>query len=297
MKKMMVVGMIAVVMAIGFLDMAVAEEMIISGYKSGEFAVKGEVEQEMMKVVKAIQAYSVQRNIPQEIITSSSRIKAEAGRLLIKVIGSADSSGVSSINDRLSKDRAEAVAAELVSFFPEARITIVPKGDQDNLRQVKVEYQIVLSMVSQPLTKKQPFKKLERRLVYRPASYLLAASIIAFAFFAMLAFLFLRRPKQQVLVPQPQSPSTMKSTEPAEAWICFGDNHKIKLVKIISNDSEKWEAPFVKGKGTFVSYPDLGEAKRQLEREKTQQYFAGQLNNLLAEKSDRVRWIKKFDLG
>jgi len=103
-----------------------ADERLISGYGTGEFAVKGEIEKQVKILVAEIKA-----------------AQPDSTDLVITVIGSADNRGISAQNDQLSKNRAEAVEGVLASEFPKAKINVVPKGDGENSRQVVVEYKFV----------------------------------------------------------------------------------------------------------------------------------------------------------
>jgi len=103
-----------------------ADERLISGYGTGEFAVKGEIERQVKILVAEIKA-----------------AQPDSTDLVITVIGSADNRGISAQNDQLSKNRAEAVEGVLASEFPKAKINVVPKGDGENSRQVVVEYKFV----------------------------------------------------------------------------------------------------------------------------------------------------------
>ncbi|MDD5031635.1 MAG: OmpA family protein [Patescibacteria group bacterium] len=103
-----------------------ADERLISGYGTDEFAVKGEIEVQVKILVAEIK-------------------DAQPGstNLVITIIGSADNRGISAQNDQLSKNRAEAVEGVLASEFPGAKINVVPKGDGENSRQVVVEYKFI----------------------------------------------------------------------------------------------------------------------------------------------------------
>jgi len=64
--------------------------------------------------------------------------------LKVLVIGSADTTGVSAENDPLSKNRAEPVAALLRYYLPQGtQVEVVPRGDSENARQVRVEWKYV----------------------------------------------------------------------------------------------------------------------------------------------------------
>jgi hypothetical protein len=112
---------------------ATAEEIVvasgeqkISGYGVGEFAVKGEIAGQVKILIARIK-----------------NAQPDSTELAITIIGSADNQGASAENDRLSKERAEAVAGVLSYSFPKTKINIVPAGDEENCRQVVVKYEFI----------------------------------------------------------------------------------------------------------------------------------------------------------
>jgi len=128
-KLMMVAVMVAFV--IGFLTIARAEEVIIRGYATGEFAIKGQTEKQLEKFVSEV------------------RSKQNGGQLEITVIGSADMTGRSVTNDQLAKVRAEQVAAYLTTVLPKARVISWSQGDQADVRRVRVKYTITPALAAQ----------------------------------------------------------------------------------------------------------------------------------------------------
>ena len=113
-----------------FATAAMAEVNIIKGYAKNEFAIKGEVEQRLDTIITNIADQ-------QALIGLECKLK-------IAIIGSADSAGRSQKNDQLAKMRADEVAAVLSYEFPNAHINVWSRGDEDNVRQVKVEYEFIL---------------------------------------------------------------------------------------------------------------------------------------------------------
>ena len=112
-------------------------EMVVSGFESGEFAVKGIILEQINEVVVP----RIKKALPDSTWT-----------VYILVIGSADSVGAPTKNDRLSKDRAEAVAAELASNFPGVKPDVSPHGDEANRRQVVVKYKFVKHFKAESFT-------------------------------------------------------------------------------------------------------------------------------------------------
>lgn len=102
-------------------------EIVVSGFGIDQFAVRGLILEQINEVVVP----RIKKARPDSTWT-----------VYIVVIGSADSVGTSAENDRLSKDRAEAVAAELELNFGVKPI-VTPHGDEANKRQIIVKYKFV----------------------------------------------------------------------------------------------------------------------------------------------------------
>ena len=102
-------------------------KFLITGYNSGEFAVKGPIEDQVMKATKEIKE----------------KIGDRTGRLQVVLIGSADTTGTGPTNDKLARDRAVEVAATLAPNFPpepETKIISRSRGDAENKKQVRGEW-------------------------------------------------------------------------------------------------------------------------------------------------------------
>ncbi|TSC75679.1 MAG: hypothetical protein G01um101430_173 [Parcubacteria group bacterium Gr01-1014_30] len=125
MRRLAIVVLVLVSVATAVAAQEITGEFVVTGYLPGEFAVRGEVERQLNQLVAEIKK------------------RLENGQLQISVIGSADVTGSSPINDRLAQDRAGQVAAVLTANFPEARIVAWSRGDAENIRQVRVEYRII----------------------------------------------------------------------------------------------------------------------------------------------------------
>lgn len=105
-----------------------AQEVKITGYQPGEFAVKNGIEQQLnTNVVKPI---------------GSAMARAIGGDLRIFVTGHADKTGSGAENDRIALARAEQVKEFLSEQFPKATITNLTKGDEANARMVTISWKI-----------------------------------------------------------------------------------------------------------------------------------------------------------
>jgi hypothetical protein len=105
-----------------------AQEVKITGYQPGEFAVKNGIEQQLnTNVVKRI---------------GSAMTRATSEDLRIFVTGHADKTGSGAENDRIALARAEQVKEFLSEQFPKATITNLTKGDEANARMVTISWKI-----------------------------------------------------------------------------------------------------------------------------------------------------------
>lgn len=154
---------------------------IVSGYGSGEFAIKGEPEETLNQGVSSVKA----------------RIKLFSDQMQLQfvVIGSADTTGNSIGNDELAGKRSEQVKAVLSANFPDAKVVSWSKGDADNVRQVRVEYKIIptpapvpapVPVVPAPVITEKPD---ERKEVVLIIIFVLAASAIVILFTSSLPYL------------------------------------------------------------------------------------------------------------
>lgn len=136
MRKIITVGLVVLVV-IFFTSFSFADgELIISGYEPKKFAVDNNIERQINETILAIEK--------DPSMKSDSVLK-------VLVTGSADVTGISAENDPLSKNRAEPVAAKLSHRLPLGTvINIVPRGDTENKRQVRVEWNFV------PIPKTEP---------------------------------------------------------------------------------------------------------------------------------------------
>ncbi len=113
---------------------AITGSFVVSGYESKKYAVDDD---------KLWQINTGIASMAQDVTKTQGMI------LKVLVIGSADITGPSAENDPLSKGRAEPVAAILGHRLPEGTVVrVVPRGDADNARQVRVEWKYVSILVT-----------------------------------------------------------------------------------------------------------------------------------------------------
>jgi len=179
-------------------DRLSAEEKIISGYGVGEFAVKGVIAEQVKILVAMIKTAQTDSTY----------------KVSITVIGSADNLGTSAENDRLSKDRAEAVAAELESNFPGTKPIVAPHGNEANRRQVVVRYEFIrsapdknLAEINAKLDSLSTSKKenlIVRTIMAMPAWKFFGGMIVGLLFIAFLLYAALRlfSPRRKAVAPQ-----------------------------------------------------------------------------------------------
>lgn len=117
----------------------IEHEANVIGYQAGEFAVKGIIEQQLERVAARI---------------SSSRAKSD--QVDFSVIGCADQTGISALNDELGRKRAEEVKAFLSGKFPDARIVARTKGAELDSKMVIVKWKFSSAHVLSPQNTPQP---------------------------------------------------------------------------------------------------------------------------------------------
>jgi hypothetical protein len=190
----------------------------IGEYPIGEFAVKGQVEQQLNQLVAEIKGKM-----------------ADGDRLQITVVGSADSTGVSAANDRLARDRAEQVAAVFSANFPEAKIIAWSKGDAENVRQVRVEYKIISTPIPAPVP--EPAKPKEKDWTL----FWFALLIMIISTFVLFCFSYKTRTKK----------SRVKKAETGIQWINLevkGEKYSIR----VEVEKGEWCSPFFSRSGTLI---------------------------------------------
>ncbi len=154
----------------------------ISGYQTGEFAYKGEVEK-----------------IGNDIIAEIKKISEDGENIMVRIEGFADTVGKTAVNDELARLRAEALAEEFRYQLPKAKISAVSKGDLQNVREVHVSfYKVVLPVVSQvALTTEAEEKKPQSLINIRSVA---VASTVLISILLPAIFLFLNRNRVKIVV-------------------------------------------------------------------------------------------------
>ena len=130
MEKRLVLLIVVMVAILAFAGVAKGGEFTITGYEPKKFAVTDDIK----------------RQVDEEILASIERDPDNKPGTVLKVlvIGSADVTGISAENDPLSDNRAKPVAAILRHQLPLGTIIdVVPRGDTENERQVRVEWNFV----------------------------------------------------------------------------------------------------------------------------------------------------------
>lgn len=246
-----------------FVSTAVAEkrEVVITGYETGEFAVKGTIFKQVEKLVGEIKL-----------------VQPDSTILSLTVIGSADSRGISSQNDRLSKDRAEGVAAMLASNFPEAKINIVPKGDEENSRQVVVKYEFTKIVPDRNIAEIQSKlnslssgtsgieAKIDSLAVKREGSNSWRAGVIVILCFALLISVFLvvkflskKKQQKKALKQQEKALEWKEETIELEIKTTSKGNFRVKVLR-------KWRIVNNRKEEVFISpFTNTGEKKTEIE--------------------------------
>ena len=136
MKNAVLSAMVAI---LAFSGMAEAEtkvfvaEFAISGYEEGDSAFRAEQEIQLI----------IQLNPIKE--------KYSRGEGLVFLLeGSADAKGVSARNTMLAAERARNVESFIKNQFPKAKVESLSRGDQENIRQVKVSCDLYPDLASAP---------------------------------------------------------------------------------------------------------------------------------------------------
>ena len=243
-----VLAAMVIVFAIAFPVMAKTEmeDVIISGYNSGEFAVKGEIENQLQKLV----------------VDLKTRQKKDE-QLQISVIGSADMTGKATANDQLARLRAEQVAAYLQANLPEAMVHAWSKGDEGNVRQVRIK-PVIYSVV--PLSEQQ-VKTLEAAKAQEvapvvpkvlpplevpvevPATESAVDIRFIILFISILIFLLIiiiQQAKIKIKKKEAEAKAKAKAkTILEERWVEAETNGGGYEVRVIKRGDEKWYTPFM----------------------------------------------------
>jgi hypothetical protein len=189
-------GVILTVLAVGVQAEVIEDSIVIKGYASNEFAVKGIIEKQITDLIRKIQEF--QTRFQEQGLTNQV--------LTIGVAGSADRVGKSANNDRLAQNRAEQVAAILSNRFPRAQVQFWSEGDKANIKQVRVEYHLTAALPPPPVKPiiKEIRMETQKIIVKEPAPLndlrLPITGVLVFALLLTLFILRHRRKKDQVEV-------------------------------------------------------------------------------------------------
>lgn len=241
----------------------VAEVFIIDGYLPDQFSVKGEVEEKLNELVSQLQVVQL----------------GQGEKLLISVIGSADSSGRSFNNDQLARLRAEQVAAVLSSQFPNAVVKSWSAGDSENIRKVKVVFTVEkaeeVAVINELETPTKPIWKESLILVGT-----VGISVIAVVAFG---FLFLRKAQLQ---PQKVQIQQIEKAELIQSKILQKQVQEVVigeyLIPIEYRDGFYW-SPFVSKNGNPIRRESFSDIKRSVKGCLENSEFAQQKEKLIQE--------------
>lgn len=196
----------------------------IAGYQTGEFAVKGTVEQQLNR----------------KVVTPLSARLAKGGEIEFFVAGSADKVGNGAENDRLAKSRADEVGAFLSEKFPDAKIVTLSKGDGMNTRSVTISWK---------LTKQTPAAGQPRKA--SDASIISLVILVIVSGFATTRVLFLRKQKREVETQEEVAPpkvTIMPKPKEIETKYAEGTWHGKTVIFPLNRqetpEGKKWGTPF-----------------------------------------------------
>jgi len=184
------------------------QETRITGYQSGEFAVKGAVEEQVNILISRLPKNS---------------------KLEITVIGFADRIGTSAVNDRLAKDRAEEVKSVLSDKFPEAKIIALTKGDELDVKMVLVQWKVIPAPKTAVVKAEQQKNDKTWLLIYGVAGIVVTGICI-------LSLLSRRTVRNQ-----PAKPAEPKKLP--VRWVDVEADGKIYSVPVSFESDEMWHTP------------------------------------------------------
>jgi len=139
--KKVIMSLVIVFICTYSINVAMASQLKIEGtivigpYNSNQSAISGLIETQVENAIQKLK--SLQR---------------EGYYLNIGIEGSTDEAGKYKDNETLSRLRAEAVAGRLNFPLGGARISLWPKGSTDNVREVKIHYELIATPVVKTAT-------------------------------------------------------------------------------------------------------------------------------------------------
>jgi len=227
----MVLGAIIVLLAIFFFSRpahgeetkVITGSFIVSGYRSGEFAIKDEPEEMLNKGISSVK----------------DRTKLFSCQLQLQFvcIGSADVTGAAVPNDELAAKRAKQVEAVLAANFSDAKVVSWSRGDAENIRRVRVDYKIILILSPTPVEKSV---SAEGGKVFWAAGALAIGAVITLIFILLSLMKWHLKWRRKV----------RNLTEPEiEQLIAIGEKYSVK----VEVKNGVWYSPFTSKSGTQIS--------------------------------------------
>lgn len=218
-------------------ETVVEEQFVISGYSPREYAIKGQQEEELIKLIEKIDSFLR---------------KYLDAKLFIVLKGSADIKGLAADNDELSDKRARVVASYLTARYSDAKISAWPAGDTDNERQVSGIFRLVRTI---PMSARETEKPKESRLTNEGMLILKVGGIALLAILTIGAFKVRRKNQKQVVLKR--SP-VLEPVESDAIQSATGETSKEIWVTFSTPDDGSWEARVKKeikqeGIATYIS--------------------------------------------
>jgi len=209
-----------------FFDIAVtvakAEEIVIDGYQTGEYAVKGEVKERLDGIINQLSDKQV----------------------VITVAGSADTVGKSMINDELAAKRAEHARAYLAGKLPTANVKASwSEGDSANARQVKVVYSIITLPMPAPAV--QPVTVATTSYFMEVARLLLISLAMACIILVpIFAWVYFKRRKRNQETAEAKPETEKVEADPETKWVEADNENVTYLVRVVKMGDGNWHTPF-----------------------------------------------------
>jgi hypothetical protein len=245
-----------------------AQEVKITGYQPGEFAVKNGIEQQLnANVVKSI---------------GSAMTHATGEDLRIFVTGHADKTGSSAENDRIALARAEQVKEFLSEQFPKATITDLTKGDEANARMVTISWKI---------TAAQPAQEVDFSQMKNDSEMVVVGAVICIAIIIWIAIVVWPKATQPIqLVPPSQIVEAIPAAaKPATEWVRTENDDGTYDVRIELKDG-MWRTPFpTQADPTKVVFrKDRRDAVKALKACMANPFYAPTIKQLIANGTIKV---------
>jgi hypothetical protein len=241
-----------------------AQEVKITGYQPGEFAVKNGIEQQLnVNVAKRI---------------GSAMARATDEDLRIFVTGYADKTGSGAENDRIALARAEQVKEFLLEQFPKATITDLTKGDEANARMVMISWKIT-PVQSAPQQKKSN-------------SVMIAmVAVIGISIIIIIAVVARSKATQPVqLVPPPQVVEVIPvATEPEINWVRTENSDGTHDVRVEFKDG-MWHTlfPTQKDPTQFIFRKNLRDVVKAVKACMANPFYASTIKQSIANGTIKV---------